>query len=389
MHDIKKKIGFVYFSSLAHIYHSAAIACEMSKNENFEVTILVSSQIVLKNLKKIMLAYCPDHTCRFKFLYPSKWYTLKTALHLNKQGLFPKISKVEKHNANFLMSFDALVATDYSLRHLMRKDVHRRVKYICTFHGAGDRAHGFTQRRKDFDFLLISGQSSWDRLCKNNILNGTNAKIVGYSKFDLVLNKKSKSEKLFNNDNLTFVFNPHFKEKLGSWNHWGSKVLEYFYLNPGYNLIFAPHVLLFNKKKNPILKKYYTAPNILIDYNSEALMNMTYTIHSDIYIGEVSSQIYEFLHKPRPCIFLNPHGISWKGEPSFRMWDLGDVVDDFSQFDTAVQNAVKHHPLYIKKQIEYVGNKFSKSHIPASKRAAQAIADFLKDPQPMACPRQK
>jgi hypothetical protein len=98
MHEIKKKIGFVYFNTIAHIYHSAAIACEMSKNGDFEVTILVSLESNLKTLEKVMSEYCPEHTCRFVLLRPSGWYRLRTMFHKNRQGLFPKVSKVVKYN---------------------------------------------------------------------------------------------------------------------------------------------------------------------------------------------------------------------------------------------------------------------------------------------------
>ncbi len=324
-----------------------------------------------------MSEYCPEHTCRFVLLRPSGWYRLRTMFRKNRQGLFPKVSKVVKYNKKTLMGFDALVATDFSLRHLMKKDVDRKVRYICTFHGAGDRAYGFSERRKAFDFLLIPGKSSWDRLFEKKIVNDQNARIVGYSKFDLVLDSQSSSKRLFDNDKLTFMFNPHFEDGLSSWNHWGNRVLEYFYNNPAWNLIFAPHVMLFNKKKNPIAEKYYHAGNIIVDYSSGALMDMTYTINSDVYIGDVSSQVYEFLYRPRPCIFLNPHGFIWKGDPSFKMWNLGDVVENFLHFDGAVQRAVQHHGKYIRKQIEQIEYKFSKSPAPASRRAAHAITDFL------------
>ena len=377
MNDIKKKIGFVYFNSLAHIYHSAAIACEMSKNKNFEITMLVSSEINLKRLKKLMGTYYPKHRCRFQFLYPSKWYHLKTILTMSKKGLFPKISKVVKNNLKLLMAFDVLVVADFSLRHLMEKDAQKKIKYICTFHGAGDGSYGFSKKWKQFDFFLVSGKTSWNRLLAKDLVNTTNAKIVGYPKFDLAFHPKIEIKKLFDNDNLTFLYNPHFKKKINSWNDWGNKILDFFHKNKQYNLIFAPHVMLFNKVKNPIGKKYYNAMNILIDYNSEALMDMTYTINSDIYIGDVSSQIYEFLYKPRPCVFLNPHSFSWKNDPSFRMWNLGDVVNEFVDFKAIINNAVKNHGQYIKQQVDFMESMFSQSDVPASKRAAKAMVDFL------------
>ena len=39
---------------------------------------------------------------------------------------------------------------------------------------------------------------------------------------------------------------------------------------------------------------------------------MAYTQRADIYLGDVSSQVYEFLLNPRPCVFLNPRRFDWR-----------------------------------------------------------------------------
>ncbi len=47
---------------------------------------------------------------------------------------------------------------------------------------------------------------------------------------------------------------------------------------------------------------------------------MSYTTAADIYLGDVSSQVYEFLYEPRPCLFLNSHEFAWKSDPNFAHW---------------------------------------------------------------------
>ena len=50
------------------------------------------------------------------------------------------------------------------------------------------------------------------------------------------------------------------------------------------------------------------------------------TLAADLYIGDVSSQVYEFVTRSRPCLFVNAHAAVWDGNPDYAMWKLGEVV---------------------------------------------------------------
>ncbi|HWV13656.1 MAG TPA: hypothetical protein VN110_10210 [Sphingobium sp.] len=53
---------------------------------------------------------------------------------------------------------------------------------------------------------------------------------------------------------------------------------------------------------------------------------MSYTLGCDAYIGDVSSQIYEFLCRPRPAFFIDTHSRSREEELPYLSWSAGDVV---------------------------------------------------------------
>ena len=40
-------------------------------------------------------------------------------------------------------------------------------------------------------------------------------------------------------------------------------------------------------------------------------------LNSDSYLGDVSSQVYEFMLEPRPCIQLNDHYADWQGDTNY------------------------------------------------------------------------
>ena len=65
----------------------------------------------------------------------------------------------------------------------------------------------------------------------------------------------------------------------------------------------------------------------------------TYTQAADVYIGDASSQVYEFIRKPRPCIFLNLDRIDWRSNPAYAHWNLGQVIESIDDLPAALARA--------------------------------------------------
>src|SRR3546814_13087079 len=79
---------------------------------------------------------------------------------------------------------------------------------------------------------------------------------------------------------------------------------------------------------------------MLIDTGSLATIDMTYTLAADIYRGDVSSQVYEFLWQPRPCLFLDAEGVDgWERNPTYRCWPTGHVLRDAADLAAALAQA--------------------------------------------------
>jgi hypothetical protein len=126
-------------------------------------------------------------------------------------------------------------------------------------------------------------------------------------------------------------------------------------------------------------RHYEKLPNVWIDKGSAASSDMSYMLAADIYLGDASSQVYEFLLQPRPCIFLNGHQVDWHGDPFYFHWTLGQVVDDVpGQLGQALAQAARTHADFLLPQraaFEYTFLRgFEQS---AARRGADAIAEFL------------
>ena len=187
-------------------------------------------------------------------------------------------------------------------------------------------------------------------------------------------------EPLFEGDRPTVLYSPHFKRELSSWDRFGRDIIAWFAGQDRYNLVVAPHVRLFaeaSDAERAAVAKLAVPGKILIDLASDRLFDMSYTSGADIYLGDVSSQVYEFLATPRPCIFLNAYRVDWQGDPDYLFWTLGDVIDDLAELPRALDQAPVRHPLYADAQRERLAESIGGDPAGAARRGAEAILGFL------------
>ena len=291
-------------------------------------------------------------------------------------------------NLDVFASFDALIVAEKTSTILKTRYGLERLKLIHTRHGAGDRAIGFDKASARFDLVLVSGPKIRDRLIAEAGVPAERMVVVGYPKFDLLA--MSHPSLPFPADGRpTVLYNPHVSPRFSSWYRQGRAVLDHFLADDRRRLIFAPHVMLFQRRfvlsiehfaidrPGVIDRKYYEAPNIHIDLGSLASTDMSYTCAADIYLGDVSSQVYEFLLRPRPCLFLNTHRVDWHGDANYAHWQTGDVIEDIAELGPAIASAQLHHPRYAPVQQRLFAQSFDLDERPSSDRAADAILGFL------------
>ncbi len=264
----------------------------------------------------------------------------------------------------------------------------KNTKIVWTQHGCGDRAAGFKPSIALFDHVFVPGVNQRDRMLKANVVTEGNYTVVGYPKFDLVDYSSKSKRKFFDNANPTFVYNPHFDPGLSSWYKHGEGVLDVFARRRDFNLIFAPHIMLFTRKlhltgdfsamawRKQISQRFYDCANIHIDTGSINSIDMTYTHAADAYIGDVSSQLHEFLIEPRLCVFMNSHGVEWQGDPNYANWRLGEVIDAPGQLEGILDNFQQIKDRRRHEQEETFRNTFDEPVLGGSERAAAALCEI-------------
>jgi hypothetical protein len=375
------------------VAHLAGIAGALALQERArKVVVAFGSETTRAEIAKLLSAE-QIAAVHWRSLALPKMLTLLTQ-GLNKLVPIQRLLRLYYHRAELRKSA-AIISTERTCLTLKRHWSRYRSKdripaFAYVPHGSGDRNVAVHPALKDFDLLLVSGQKVQDQLVNAKVALPSQCRIIGYAKFDILRGRTP--ETFFANDNPTFLYNPHFDPHMSSWFDYGADILEYFYQNADrFNLIFAPHVMLFFKKvhispeyrvtrKRPdIDPKYYDAPNIRIDVDSARLFDMSYTLSADAYIGDVSSQVYEFLYRPRACFFIDTHSKAAADDPpEYDFWNNGSVATSAQELVPMLAGYAAVAAQYRAAQEQRMAYTADQSDPrPASERGAQAISRFV------------
>lgn len=381
-----RRVCFLFNHDQIHqVAHSLPIALRMAEMDGVEVTLAFSNPMLEAHVRGLAgSAYD-----RFR----TEMLSLRSVGSKLFAAAFQKAIPAEKialyrDNLAFFRQFDALVVSEKTSLLLKSRYGLADLKLIHTRHGAGDRAIGFNRESALFDLVLASGPKIVRRLTAESGVQADRIRVVGYPKFDLFADRRIASP-FRDKDRPTVLYAPHPSPALSSYYAMGRELVSVIARSDRFNLIFAPHVMLLQRQwtltvSPPALARVprpdprdLAADNVLFDPGSAASADMSYTNLADIYVGDVSSQIYEFLLHPRPCLHLNAHGVDWRGNPDFAHWATGPVIGPDDDIPVALDHAISSFPDYRREQERLFADTFDLNAEPAGLRAGRAIMDFL------------
>tara|TARA_R100001244_G_scaffold9454_5_gene11509 strand:- start:38575 stop:39753 length:1179 start_codon:yes stop_codon:yes gene_type:complete len=381
-----RRIGFLFnHDELHQVAHVAPIIAALQRRApTASVEVITSSERQAEAVRSFLDPACPVPA--FWSIRPHAGVRLVEKMLGNMIPL-NRLSSL-KRSTDLFRQFDALVVPETTTTFLKKNGRTDRPALIFFPHGAGDRSIGFSPEIGLFDYVLLPGAKTRDRMLAAGVIRPDNHRLVGYPKFEAYGDRPPVP--LFDNDKPTVLYNPHFDPLFSSWFRFGEQILDHFAGQTDYNLIFAPHVMLFQRKilasvehrllrfRQRIDPRYAALDHIHIDTGSSRSVDMTYTSAADIYLGDVSSQIYEYIRTPRPAIFLNSHEAEWRGNPNYEHWTFGPVLDDPAGLGAALAEVTPLPDEYRHVQTQAFAYSFDMdSDQPPSQRAADAIADYL------------
>mgnify|MGYP006093495677 FL=1 len=375
------RIGFLLNHYDAHqVPHIVPYAFKLSQlYSEIEVTILTSTT-EQKEFAKEIGARFPKHTCNFVDINASLAFELMDPLL--SQFIFMRKSAVLRKNIKLLSDFDSLVVPEVTSLSLKKHNSFVKTKLVFTGHGAGDNQNigSFDSRLSEFSLCLLPGKKYAEGLRKRGFVTTENYAIAGYPKFEAVV-PTNERKALFENKNPVIIYNPHHHPDYSSWPVLGERILDFFYTNKNYNLIFAPHVLLFKRKWGKGFKlprKYTNLDNIIIDEGSRRSIDMSYMNAADIYFGDCSSQVYEYLLKPRPCVFFDTLAREPNSEHPYSCWNFGLVTKTTDDLEGTIISALESHDKFSSIQREAFKHTFETTETSPSERGAHIIAEFTR-----------
>jgi hypothetical protein len=379
----ERRIAFLAFHDESHAYHYGPVLFELGALDGARVDVYCDGALE-PLLRAIGERYPGAGRVRFVPLAPSLASRLRAVVRRDRTTRVLPWA----HLPRLAREYDAVVVPCNYLR--------RRLKHVARSAPPRERAafvfvpHGGTAAAVPFaegaDFALAFGAAMEQGFREAGVPTCE----VGYPKLDL---PRRPAERLFAEDRPVVLYNPHWRVA-SSWPRWGEQVLERFAASRDFNLVFAPHVNLFGRAADARgLERFRALPNVHVDVDGPRLLDLTYATVADLYLGDASSQLFEVLALGRrPCVFLDPHGISAGApldEKEVRLgplgrialeegWRCGEVVTRLDDLPAALDRGLARPDAFRAAQDAAVADQFRLTDVPSGRRGAEAILGWAR-----------
>jgi hypothetical protein len=370
--SVNRRIAFLYVGGVHHVYHTMPVACALSDREGVEVTAFCADAATEATVRSVLVDF-PGINVRVE--------RLRRFRLLDRTGK-PSVAKLPMlwRSRHLLAGFDALVTAECTSIALRRMGVTRPL-FICLPHGAGDRAVSFEPRFRRFDRVLVAGPKTARRMVESGV-HARRVQEVGYPKAEHLAARARTLPQPSDNGRATVLYNPHFRAGLSSL-PLAEEIVRAITAGTDLNLIVAPHIRVFEGASSEALRHWQSLAvpgRVLVDTGSPRMIDMSHVAAADLYLGDVSSQVYEFLLlKPRPCLFVNAHDVAWRDDPDYAFWHLGDVVSP-DEVVPAMVEALSSSNRYQQAQKSAVAETFGTLE-GSAERASAAILASLSEPR--------
>lgn len=366
------EICFVFIGGTHQIYHLAPVAAAMSiRNSGFAIRCLCADEEAEEALNGIAAQMSAPQMAITRIAIP--WFA-KAAIKLTGKknaGKGPLLAAIRWHARRA----SAIIVPERTSATLRKMGWRRHLIHFR--HGAGDRAPASESRLKAFDLIVVPGEKDINRAISQGI-NESRLRSGGYVKLDYLRMADTKNLQLFDNRRPTVIYNPHFDTQISSFSL-AREIIQKFREQDRFNLIFAPHIRAVENLKTAerdALQSLAVKDQIIIDLGSSRLFDMSYTQAADIYLGDMSSQLYEFLARPRPIAFINTHNVNWQNDMRYAGWHLGEVVQNDVEIIDGINRAISDHPQKIDAQKQAVLLAFGE-YEGAIERSASIVLEML------------
>jgi hypothetical protein len=366
------RIAFPYIGGVHHVTHTLPVAAALSRRDGVEVIAYCADAATEEMVRQVLADFAAAQVAVLR---------LRRSALIDRVGR-PSLSKLPMlwRSRKLLNDADAIVTAECTSIALRRMGVSRPL-FVCQPHGAGDRAISFEPRFRRFDRVLVAGSKTARRMTENGV-EPRRVREVGYAKAEYLAASAWRLPRPFDDERPIILYNPHFRAALSSLSQ-ARDIVEAIATQTDCNLIVAPHIRTFEGASPKEVERWQSLAvpgRVLVDTGSPRMIDMGHVAVADLYLGDVSSQVYEYLLlKPRPCLFVNAHDVTWRDDPDYAFWHLGDVVRPEGVVG-GLKAALDRPDRYLKAQQAAVAETFG-SLEGSAERAGEAIIASLSEPR--------
>ncbi len=245
-------------------------------------------------------------------------------------------------------------------------------RFVRTAHGAGPINARGDRRQRAATLLMEPSETERQAFIAQGV-RPERIVVTGYIKASF--RQRTPASALFAKPRPILLYNPHWQRSRSSWWEWGRQIVAMLAEQRRFNVILAPHQRLVERDPDirAVMAGVAHLPHVHADLESFAMVDGSYPAAADLYLGDTSSQVVEYMARPRPCLFLNPQRIDWQAAGDHGFWECGDVVEELATLPDALTDAMNDHPRYIAMQQSFA----EKSLGDTSDRAPKASAKYL------------
>lgn len=369
------RIAFIYIAEAYQLYHAAAVMFELRQRDGIELDVFHIDDAVPDHLELLRSAHGrpPVHSQKLHPNLAGRAIQSVSLLGMAKP-------QVLAANEERFRSYDAIISTEDGITRLFEgENPNERPARILITHGAGTRFVPSVIRRSECDLILAKGEGDVRNYLATGHIRPQQIVAAGYPKLVSTSLLSRQANRLFAGARPIVLYNPHKEPKERSWDRFFPNLLQNFRDDRSRNLIVAPHVKLFRRRSERLRQKMreLSDETILVDPGSARSLDNSYTEVADTYVGDVSSQVVEFIARPRPCVFLNAHNVQWRGNPHYAMWELGEVVSSPSDVMAAIVRAPDRHHEFVERQAAFAREALGDTSENSILRSADVIEDFV------------
>lgn len=272
-----------------------------------------------------------------------------------------------------------------------------RGKSVQIFHGGlSDKNYVESLKILLYHLVLFPGEKTRDKVEKSGYLKFIkNWELVGYPKFDPLVNQNLQVDPIFRNGRKTILYAPTWISRIkgsdmirfskygeSSINIWAKEIIKSLYKD--YNLIIKYHSRLVREKGDiyeqidDLIKTLGAESTVVTRIDDNIL---PYMYQSDLMISDISTACYEWFHFNRPIVYANPapgkYFVSDDISSNTYAWQAGDVINNADDIHGYVSENIRTDK-YQEIRNKLFNYTVYKPDGKATERQAQAILNFYR-----------